>query len=296
MLSKWDYVYIGLIILLGIFIVYSVSQKVREPFTELYFDEFNNLPRIIANDSAFSFVIYNHETMPYTYQVRVVAENYKQTRYMNYSKVIDEFNVTLQDEENRTFNERVSLDDNFITAKVRTIILNKNQDIFFWGDYAKTLFTYPDYGNVSLDCFGNFANISNFTMINVFAYGSYGKGWPYMLLLLDGNLLRNQSITTNITQLYRFQIKNVSNGFHLFDIIFRDDFYNKTVLPDNTTAYEDRNVYISNISLDTYFIPRNYFLVDAGKDIEAVDCKNIRTGQTNLYSPSALRVRINVTG
>ena len=296
MLKKWDYVYIGLLILLGIFVVYSVSQKVREPFTELYFEDYKSLPRIVENSTEFSFTIFNHETTPYTYQVRVVAENFRKTAYLNYFKVINEFNVTLQDEENRTFTGKVSLDDNFITAKIKVMLVNKNQDIFFWADYAKTLFTYPEYGKVSLDCFNNIANVPSFTLINIHARGSYGQGWPYILVLLDGNLLRNQSIASNTTQVYRFATGNLSKGFHLLDVVFRDDFYNKTVLPDNTTVYEDRNVYISNISLDAYIIPKDYYLVDTGKDIEAVDCKNVVEKQTSLYSPSALRFRINVTG
>ena len=296
MLKKWDYVYIGLLVLLGIFVVYSVSQKVREPFTELYFQDYKDLPRIVENSSAFSFTIFNHETMPYTYEVKIIAENYRKTAYLNYFKVIDEFNVTLQDEENRTFTEKVSLDDNFITAKIQVLVVNKNQNIFFWADYAKTLFSYPEYGRVSLDCFSNIVNVPSLSLINIYARGSYGQGWPYILVLSDGNLLRNQSIASNTTQIYRFATGNMSRGFHLLDVVFRNDFYNKTVLPDNTTVYEDRNVYISNISLDTYIVPKDYYLRDSGTGIEAVDCKDVVEKQTNLYSPGALRFRINVTG
>jgi hypothetical protein len=296
MLKKWDYVYIGLLILLGIFVVYSVSQKIREPFTEMYFEDYKNLPKLVENSTEFSFTIFNHETMPYTYQIRVIAENYRQNAYLNYFKDIDEFNVTLQDEENRTFTEKVSLDDNFITAKIQVIVVNKNQNIFFWADYAKTLFLYPEYGRVSLDCFSNIVNVPSLSLINIYARGSYGQGWPYVLVLLDGNLLRNQSIVSNATQIYRFATSNLSGGFHLLDVVFRDDFYNRTVLPDNTTLYEDRNIYISNISLDTYFMSKDNYLLDNGKGIQAVDCKDIVEKQMNLYSPGALRFRINVTG
>src|SRR5438309_740068 len=81
-------------------LVISINHKVQEPFTELYFNDFKYLPKIISDNVSFSYTINNLENKDFTYNVNITAEVF----YNNLSQVINlkNFNVTINKDSNKT--------------------------------------------------------------------------------------------------------------------------------------------------------------------------------------------------
>jgi hypothetical protein len=129
---------------IGAFRIYQTVPAVRdavalattirpETFTELYFENHNNLPRSIEyyKDYDFKFTIHNleYKTMNYSYEVYIKCVN---IGCNGEKQIIDEGNVTLKQNEFKTINESYNII--FPTGRVEVIInlINKKQQIDFW--------------------------------------------------------------------------------------------------------------------------------------------------------------------
>lgn len=279
-----DYGITLLLIIVVVALVYVSSHKVKEDFTELFFNEHLNLPKYVRDSGTFTFAIHNMENRPYAYDVLVSAEVYNNTNETEPFNVID-LNmhlVTLEDNETRIFAEDFKL-PRFEKAKIRVLIKNETQDIHFWTFYAREFLKYDGIGYGMLDCLKT-VSVPSFSQMQVIARGSYANGWPRMQLWFDGILNKEIDVSSPENAAYFFDV-NGSKGNHVVDIAFVNDYSNKTV--------GDRNLYIQKIILGEQEILSGNFTRDSGSKEKMVDCQNLgRDG--NLYSNSAARLKLNV--
>jgi hypothetical protein len=106
-------------------ITLATSHK-SEEYTELYFENHNNLPKFINNNSAygFAFTVHNLESKDFDYSYVVYAESDKG------KALIDAGNFNLKNGGSKSLNENFGpLADSKI--KIIVELLNKNQQIDF---------------------------------------------------------------------------------------------------------------------------------------------------------------------
>lgn len=99
-----------------------------ETFTELYFEDHQELPKsLIGTDEAkFKFTVHNLEYKPYTYNYEVESISTES------SKLLDSGTFTLEHDAFKTVSEIVSANEATIESKININLKNKNQSIHFW--------------------------------------------------------------------------------------------------------------------------------------------------------------------
>ena len=121
-----------MIILLVVAIITTLvlvfTNKPKESFTELYFEDHQNLPKDINvnENNFFAFTIHNMENQEFTYSFKVTEE------YSDKVVLVGENSVTLQDDQIATIPIFFTINDDFETAKIKVELLNKEQEIHFW--------------------------------------------------------------------------------------------------------------------------------------------------------------------
>lgn len=99
-----------------------------ETFTELYFENHQNLPsRVEAGEKyTFAFSVHSVETQPMTYPYRIyIQANNKKFPVKNGS-------FSLNPDQKKTFHEEFTTSSYTTPAKVVVELINKNQSIDFW--------------------------------------------------------------------------------------------------------------------------------------------------------------------
>lgn len=279
-----DYFITALLIIVVVALVFVSSKKVKEDFTELYFDEHLNLPKYTNGYGEFTFAVHNMENKQYNYDVTVAAELYNDTNATEPFNILDiaKFDAVLADNETRIFNENFSI-PRAEKAKIRVLIKNYTQDIHFWTFYAREFQKYEGIGYGMLDCLKT-VQANPFSQIQVLARGSYAAGWPKMQFWFDGKMIKEQEVATDKAGAYFFDVLG-EKGTHVIDTTFTNDFSNKTA--------GDRNLYIEKIKLNEQEINKESFTKDSGSKEKAFDCQG-RANDGNLYSTGAVRVKVNV--
>lgn len=139
MLSRYRF-WLIIVFLLLIFIVGIVNKDLirsqldrwnllpkPEKFTELYFDNHQQLPSIIKEDKeyTFRFVTHNleHETLKYDYEVKIASES---------SKLLDKGSFILKHNQSKVIKEKLSLHTSIPKTKIEVNLINKGQKIHFW--------------------------------------------------------------------------------------------------------------------------------------------------------------------
>lgn len=115
------------IVIIAIIVVTSLTFTLKddEPFTEIYFDNHQNLPDQIRLGSSypFTFAIHNmeYEKVNYAYSVYVGSE-----------LVVDTKHIILEHGESITLYETLVMDDPFDITKVTVKLKEKDQEISFF--------------------------------------------------------------------------------------------------------------------------------------------------------------------
>lgn len=105
------------------------TNKTTEPFTELYFEDHQNLPKDIEpnRDYTFRFTIHNMENqkVDYTYKIGIQGgEPFPTTISMGFMK--------LENNEARTISQAFRLPEGSESAKVIVELEGRDQEIHFW--------------------------------------------------------------------------------------------------------------------------------------------------------------------
>ena len=267
--------FIAIIVALSI----SISHKVEEPFTELYFNDFKTLPKIINNEVSFSYTINNLEQQDFSYDVNITAEVFNG----NFSKIINlkQESINVLKDNNYTGNEKFSLPGLFDKAKIQVTLNNKNQDIHFWSFYAKESFNYPEYGPVSLDCLNPVVNVDS-NKLSLGLHGDYAEEWPLAKIYVNGVKIDEFLVDSNNIKYYNYDL-TLNKGVNVLDIVFDNDKYIKN--EDGTVL--DRNLYVDEVLIGTNKLTG---IVDKGSNFGAFDCQETSAGK-GLYFNAAYRVK-----
>lgn len=113
---------IGIIVIL----VLIFTTKTTESFTELYFEDHQNLPNEIElnQEYTFQFTIHNleNEATTYNYKVYLLIDDQTQS--------IDSKSITLNNNETATITESFEISQDFNSAKI--VVDTNDQEIHFW--------------------------------------------------------------------------------------------------------------------------------------------------------------------
>ena len=104
------------------------TNKTSEPFTELYFEDHQNLPKIVQLNQIynFQFSIHNLENKDenYFYLIHIDADGN--------DIFLDSSYISLKNNQTATISKNFMLTENFENAKIIVELIGKNQEIHFW--------------------------------------------------------------------------------------------------------------------------------------------------------------------
>lgn len=251
---------LGLVILALIAtLIYAVSTKVPEPFTELYFENHTLLPKYSSQNS-FIFSIHNHENKPVLYDVQVRLD------YNSTNATIQDFQITVPDDVKKTFRVNYTLPPDFGTGRIIVELNGTGESIHYWTTYAARTTTYNGK-LVSLDC------------VPTIPWGES------VLLKVRGTNDTRVIIRNNEKLLYNRTINgtryiNLTPEAGMLDIQFSNDYY-------NATTGVDRNLNLDYLKAGDLFYDK--LAVDRGSGAASFDCANAALGN-KLSGNGAFRV------
>jgi hypothetical protein len=107
----------------------------KEIIKELYFENHNDLPKIIIpnKEQSFSFTVHNLEynTMTYPYQVFLIDDA------MNIKELVASGEMTLNQDQSKTIQQPFISSTLFDRVRLELLLVNKNQSIHFWMEGKK---------------------------------------------------------------------------------------------------------------------------------------------------------------
>lgn len=119
-------VLILIITLVSILIVNQFKSTKQEEFTELYFNNHDELPKSISNESSeFSFSISSKNKSPTSYDYIIIL------KYDSKEKVLDRGQVILNPHETKTISTKFLSEENFEAGVISVKLLYTNQEIHF---------------------------------------------------------------------------------------------------------------------------------------------------------------------
>jgi hypothetical protein len=248
----------AVILALIVVLVFAITTRVPEPFTELYFENHTSLPRYASQDQ-FVFSIHNHENKEKEYDVHVKLES----QVVN--ETVEDFTITIPDSTKKSFRVKYSLPENFGMGRVIVELNGTGQSIHFWTTYAQKTSEY--FGKeYSADCVPTIPPGEMLVKL-------HGKDNPQVVVLLNGLTVMNRSINGS-----KYLLLPGTEG--LYDFWFVNDYYNET-------EGIDRNLYLDYIRVNDKYATS--VLVDEGSS--AFDCVRTKEGNA-LYSNGAFRIRL----
>ncbi|TAL55397.1 MAG: hypothetical protein EPN86_03360 [Nanoarchaeota archaeon] len=281
-----EMIYLSIIGILVIVLILGVSRKVTEPFTEVYLNDFNSLPKFANGSVSFSFSIHNSEGVDAPYAVEYKVEYFS---YLN-QKVADGFTnseiITVPKGEIVAEKKTFPLKPAFELARITVTLPQKDQKIHFWVQYTGNRIVYRGYGNVSVECLEPLDISGTDWNLVVHAHAVYGNGWPDVMVLQNGNWLGNFTVDSNLTEPYT--VKLTPNQQSIIEIIYGNDYYNET--PDGQVI--DRNLYIDAVNIGDTHIPQESFIIEPGLPSEWFDCQKTRITYGAMTSPASFRLRL----
>ncbi|HLC73592.1 MAG TPA: hypothetical protein VJH20_03070 [Candidatus Nanoarchaeia archaeon] len=116
------------ILIISMLILIKFNEVPNNDFSELYFNEFESLPKSIkpSEPLEFSFTVVNIENTEMTYQYIVTFKN------NDVETILDNNEFILNSGEKQTFQEQILIEEGFNMGLVSVKLLNKNQEIHFW--------------------------------------------------------------------------------------------------------------------------------------------------------------------
>ncbi|MFH1510244.1 MAG: carbohydrate-binding domain-containing protein [Candidatus Woesearchaeota archaeon] len=273
--SLYNAIIVALVIGIAVVIVtLVVARPPEEYFTELYYTNHTLLQKYIHTNTTYwySVTIASHENSTFYYYALVSSKVYlKNSTYT----VEDYFmNISLEPGLVQELDIPYSLAD-FVKAQVKFEILNKGQEIHFWVYNRDLVFEYPDTV-ASIDCLKSLSVVPG--NVTIRARGAYV---PNMKLRLDGVEVLSTVVNNSDYADYTVQ----AQGFTLLDIVFDNDW-------SNSTANQDRNLYIQHVKVGNATLKPNQAVADLGTGGKAFDCENLKTVDEGLYWNAALRFRV----
>ena len=117
---------IGIIVVL----VLIFTTKTTESFTELYFEDHQDLPSIYAlEDYEFEFTIHNLENQNMDYPYKVEIEYYDNEK-LKETTTLEESNILLEHNSTATITQEFEITEEHDYAKI--IVETNDQEIHFW--------------------------------------------------------------------------------------------------------------------------------------------------------------------
>lgn len=116
-----------IIAILAVTILIFTTKK-SESFTELYFENHQNLPKVITlnQNYDFYFTIHNLENKLTTYNYQITLDLDGTT------KTLKQEQVSLNHDQSKLISQSFKIDQSFTQGKITVILLNKKQSIHFW--------------------------------------------------------------------------------------------------------------------------------------------------------------------
>ncbi len=266
MKSNEDSIYNAIIIALviGIIIVIITLIYFRpepETFTELYFNDHQDLPKYSQNEYNFSFTIANHENKDFEYTYRINIDDI----------VIEENKVFIKNKENKTIEKTIQFnieDKSKIQVQVSTP--KELLEIHFWVKNSYKYYPYDEFDG-KIDCLNKYEK----GLLLIKAHGNNADGYPILEVFFNGKKVNEYSV--NETNYYNLEIPENT----IVDLRFNNDYYlkNETII--------DRNLVIEELKLNNIDIKPVY---DTGKDEKAFNCEDLRN-TLRMNSNGALRFR-----
>ncbi|MFH1971877.1 MAG: DUF1616 domain-containing protein [archaeon] len=130
-----DKVYNALMVISAIAIIIILTliftTKTTEEFTELYFEDHQNLPNQIQleKEYTFQFSIHNLENEQTSYNYKISIDYYKSEKLQK-TETLFQDSISLEHNQTATIPYTLILEDSFESAKI--IVETNNQEIHFW--------------------------------------------------------------------------------------------------------------------------------------------------------------------
>jgi len=112
-------------------LVLIFTTKTSESFTELYFEDHQNLPNQIqlGKGYPFQFSIHNLENEQFEYNYKISIEYYKSDKLQKTETLLQD-TITLEHDQSATIPYTLILEDSFESAKI--VVETNDQEIHFW--------------------------------------------------------------------------------------------------------------------------------------------------------------------
>jgi len=255
-----DSIYNAIIIslIIGIIIVIAtliIARPEKETFTELYFENHENLPKYSNPDNyySFKFTIHNVENKDFNYTYRISAfQDDKE-------QIIEENTILIKNNEKETIEKTIKVDVKD-KAKIQVTLTDLDQEIHFFVKSNK-YYPYEGLGDGKIDCLKTIDINENETLA-IKAEGSYADGWPVLEIRINGKLINS----TEIKEEKEYKLIPLMEN-SIVDLSFVNDY---NIKEDNQMV-ADRNIYVSYVKVGDKMIDVIY---DKGKDIKAFDCED----------------------
>ncbi len=264
-----DQIYNAIIIslIIGIVIVIVtlvIARPEPESFTELYFNDHQNLPKYSQDSYNFSFTIHNLENKDINYKYQVLVDD----------KIALFNTIEIKDKENITIPVSIKIDKDFKKAKIQVLLPEKQQEIHFWVKYNEHLLMDYDGFDAAVECLPvHKANYNDFVVIK--ARPNYADGWPIL------EIRENGAITSKITI-------NRYNIYTVYGPVTKDVIIDLNFINDYNIDGKDRNIYIEYMKIGDKEVD---LLYDVGKNEQAFDCENLKDNG-NMAWNGAIRFKI----
>ena len=271
-----DSIYNAIIVSLVIGIIMVIITLIafrpeKESFTEIYFEDHENLPKYASsnNEYSFKFTINNLENQDFKYR-------YKISVFEDEEEIKEENNVLIKNGESKTLEKSIKahIEDK---AKIQVTLVNKDQEIHFWIKSSK-YYEYNGLGDGSIDCL-NTTDVNDNDLLKIKARGSYAEGWPILEVRINGKVVNSVEISED--KEYEFVLLKEGD---IVDLTFVNDFQIK----EDERIVEDRNLYVSYVKVGNKIIDVIY---DKGKDLKAFDCEDVTNNYISMAWNGALRFK-----
>ena len=121
-------VFSALIMLSLILIISKFQQIPKSSFTEIYFNDIENIPKIakINQPIIFSFSVSNKQNKNYNYEYELML------KIGDNESIIKRDNFNLNKNEIKNIIENITIKENFEKALISVKLIDTNQEIHFW--------------------------------------------------------------------------------------------------------------------------------------------------------------------
>lgn len=226
-------------LVIGIIIVtvtLVVARPEPESFTELYFNNHQDLPKYNQDAYEFSFSIHNLENKDINYKYQILVDD----------KIVLFDTIEVKDKEEAVIPVSIEINKDFERARIQVLLPEKDQEIHFWVQDVGCLKSYEP-------------GIIEINARRTYCCGEYAK------LEVKVNNEKIQEITLRDEYVvYVLSPELKSND--VVDLVFTND---NSLKDENGKLIEDRNVFIDWVKVGNKKIKLLY-------DRNELDCKDLK--------------------